>query len=414
MGHVDNLLTTFVQGVTIKASKTIPIYKEVTIMTINQVYTILNSVASQLWGSSAVAVTDTTGFYSLGQSVSGQTDNFLSALVDRIGKTVVRTLDASLDFPGIMRHEFEFGAMLQKINVQPTAAQEAKWAEIGQPGFTPDQFKIDKPDVRVTYWKDSATFEFDMTIPDTLFKTAFESEAQMSAFISGIFKTLETSMTMYINYLTRGVVNAMIAEKLDRSHYVDLLTDYNSGHTPTLTAAEALESANFLKWAGRVIRNYIKYLEEPSVLYNEGDLSGTAMIRSTSRDNMHVLMNTSFVSSYTTYYEADVFNRELAEMPYFTEVKYWQGTGTTAPNDGDCMAIKVEIGNGNTVEEDYVIGVLADREAIATGLYDRFSAADRNNRQRYTNYTEGAMLQHIIDLSENVVVFTLGAPTITP
>lgn len=30
MGHVYKLLTTFVQGVTIEPSKTIPIYKEVT------------------------------------------------------------------------------------------------------------------------------------------------------------------------------------------------------------------------------------------------------------------------------------------------------------------------------------------------------------------------------------------------
>jgi len=221
-------------------------------------------------------------------------------------------------------------------------------------------------------------------------------------------------MTMHLNFLTRSVVNGAIAEKLDRSHYVDLLTTYNTGHNTTLTAAAALESPDFLKWAGRVIRNYIKYLEEPSVLYNEGDLSGADLVRATARDNMHVLLNTSLVSSYSTYLESDTFNKELIALPYFSEVKYWSGTGDTAPNDADCTKIEVVLKNGDTVEADYVVGVLADRQAIATGLYDRFSAADRNNRNRYTNYTEGATLQSIVNLSENMVVFTLGAPTITP
>lgn len=383
-------------------------------MTINQIYAILNDVASQMYGADAIQVTDTSTFYSLGQQVAGQTDLFVNKLVDRIGKTVIRTLDISLDFPGLMRHEFEFGAMLQVIDLQPLQAQEQLAWKVGDQNFTPNQFKIDKPDVRVFYWKDSAAFEFDMTIPDVMFKSAFESESQMSAFISGIFKTLETSMTMHLNFLTRSVVNGAIAEKLDRSHYVDLLTTYNTGHNTTLTAAAALESPDFLKWAGRVIRNYIKYLEEPSVLYNEGDLSGADLVRATARDNMHVLLNTSLVSSYSTYLESDTFNKELVALPYFSEVKYWQGTGDTAPNDADCTKIEVELKNGNTVEAQYVIGVLADRQAIATGLYDRFSAADRNNRNRYTNYTEGATLQSIVNLSENMVVFTLGAPTITP
>ena len=382
-------------------------------MTINQVYSILNSTSAQLWGASAIQVTDVTGFYSLAQSVAGDVDKYLSVLVDRIGKTVVRTLDVSLDFPGIMRHEFEFGAMLQKIDIQPTQAQEQKAWEVGQVGFTPTNFKIDKPDVRVKYFKDAAAFEFDLTIPDTLFKSAFESEAQMSAFIAGIFKTLETSMTMNINYLTRGAVNGMIGEKLDAGHYVDLLTLYNGSHTPTITAAQAFESKEFLRWAGRVIRNYIKYLEEPSVLYNEGDLNGNTLVRATSRDNMHVLLNTSLVSSYATYLESDTFNKEMIALPYYTEVKYWQGTGNSAPDDAECTKVEVEVKNGDTVEAQYVVGVLADREAIATGLFDRFSAADRNNRNRYTNYTEGATLQHIVDLSENVIIFTLGVPTIT-
>lgn len=382
-------------------------------MTVTQIYNTLNSIIGQMTGFTAVTVTDTSSFYSLGNAVlssNSDMDNFLNVLVDRIGKTVIRTLDVVIDFPGLLRNEFEFGAVLQKIDCQPFAAQEQKAWEIGQVGFTPDQFKIDKPTVTQTLFKDAVAWEIDVTIPDTMLKTAFTSEGAMDAFITAVFGMVESSMTMQLNYVSRGAVNGMIAEKMDLGdNVVNLLTLYNSGHTPTLTAAEALESADFYKFASRIIRNYIKYMAEPSYLYNSG-----TKIRATQRDNMHVLFNTSFVSGFDTYLSADTFHNEIVALPYFNEVKYWQGTGNAAPNDLDCTTIKVNTKNGDSVEAEYVIGVLADREAIGVGLFDRFTAADRNNRQRYTNYTNGATIQHFVDLSENVVIFVLDDPTVTP
>ena len=185
---------------------------------------------------------------------------------------------------------------------------------------------------------------------------------------------------------------------------------YNTAHSTSLTAPQALETAAFLKYAGRIIGNYLAYLEVPSVLYNEGNL-----VRATTRDNLHCWLATAFTSAYRVYLESDTFNKELVSLPGFYEYKYIQGTGNSyAINDEKNTSVLVNTADGSTVGAAYIIGVLADRQAIATGLTDRFTAADRNNRQRYTNYTNGATLQHIIDLSENMVVFTLGGATVIP
>lgn len=383
-------------------------------MTIEQIYNTLNSVTGQMVGFTAISVTDISTFYSLGNAVlasNTDTDNFLNVLVDRIGKTVLRTLDLNLDFPGLLRNEYEFGAVLQKIDIQPFAAFEATWANVGQPGFTPDPFAVNKPSVSQSLFKDSAAWSIEVSIPDTLFKTAFTSPQAMDNFISGIFDMMEKSMTMQINYVTRSAVNGMMAEKMDLSSnsVIDLLTEYNSGHTPTITAAEALESADFLRWATRFINNYITYLSQPSYLFNEG-----TKIRATQRDNMHIVFNQSFTSAFDVYLQSDVWHNELTSLPYYNTIPWWQGSGNTAPSDADCMSIKVQTKNGDTVEADYVLGFLADREAIGVGLYDQYSAADRNNKERYTSYTRGCQIQNYVDLSENIVVFTLGAPTITP
>ena len=379
-------------------------------MVVKQIYSLLNSIANQVYGKTGLTVTNTADFYSLGETVlTNDTDKFLSALVDRIGKTVIRTLDVTLDFPGLLRDEFEFGAILQKVNIQPLEAQQQKAWNVGDVGFTPDQFKIDKPNVVAKYWKDAAAFEFDLTIPDTLFRSAFTSEAEMSNFIAGIMKTLEGSMTIYLNNLTRGVVCGAIAEKLETTHYVNLLKKYNTDHSTSLTAAQALETAAFLKYAGRIIGNYLKYLEIPSVLYNEGNL-----VRATTRDNMHIWLATPFTSAYRVHLESDTFNKELVSLPYFYEYAYLQGTGNNyVISESDATSILVNTKDGGQISASYVIGVMADRQAISTGLTDRFTAADRNNRQRYTNYTNGATLQHVVDLSENMIVFTLADATYT-
>lgn len=381
-------------------------------MTVEQIYNTLNSVASQVYGSAAVAVTDTSTFYSLGTTVmGGSPDNFLNVLVDRIGKTVLRTLDYESAFPGLLRNEFEFGAVLQKINIQPMAAKAQEAWNISDPSWNNTIWDIDPPTISQTFFRDSAAWEVDLTVPDSLLKTAFTSEAAMDSFISGVFATMDTSLRIQIDIVTRAAVCGLMAEKIDAGYNViDLLTLYNSGHTPTLTAAEALESPAFLRYAGKIMRDGIDYLREPSILYNEG-----GMVRATSRDNLVCCLSQPLESAYNSYLSSDVFHNELIALPYYNPVRVWQGSGVTAqPNVVDVTSVKVKVKSGNTVEIPYVMGLFMDREAVAIGFMDRFTAADRNNRNRFTNYTEGITIQHMVDLSENAIIYTLGQPTITP
>ena len=107
-----------------------------------------------------------TQIYSLN---ANNTDAFLGKLVDRIGKTVIRTLDLELDFPALFMDSFEFGAVLQKINVNPFDAIENVAEEVGDVGFTPSLLDIHKPSIFVRYFSDSTTAKWQVTIPDTMF-----------------------------------------------------------------------------------------------------------------------------------------------------------------------------------------------------------------------------------------------------
>lgn len=384
-------------------------------MDVKQIYQTLNDYIDQRVGLEAVTVTDFTSFYSLGEAITGdtlETDNFGNWLVDRIGRTNIRTLDVDLDFPGFIRNEYEFGAMIQKIDVQLFNAQNQGAWDVGKNDFTPTNFKIDKPNIKVSYVKGAAAWEVDVTIPDTMLKTAFTSESAMSSFITAIFKAMRESLVVQLNAVAHGALCGLIAEKMEAENgIVNLLELYNTAYDQELTAAEVIDTppVEFLKFAGKVMRDYISWMKEPSALFNTD-----GMIRATTRDNMHVLINTSLASAYSTYLQSDTFHDEYTSLPLYQEVRWWMGTGTSAPNSGDNTKVYAKTKSGATVQATYVVGAFIDREAIAVGLYDRFTATDRNNRNRYTNYTEGCTIQHAVFLDENAVIFVLADPTVTP
>lgn len=390
-------------------------------MKVNQIYSLLNDINAQMFGSDAIDVHDLSGIISMGQSIVGdgtQTDKFLGKLVDRIGKTVIRTLDLELDFPQLYMDSFEFGAVLQKITVSPFDAIASSEWNVGEAGFTPTYDTVMKNQkVFVRYFTDSTTFKFQTTIPDMLFETAFTSESMMGQFIDAIINAMTDSMTIALNNMSRTAVNNFIAEKIKASNgVVNLLAGYNAllGTGNEITVDQAMHNKEFARYASTEIRKYIKYLSQPSVLYNVGDGAGGEVLRATARDNMHVMMLTDLVALFDAYLISDSY-RDVFDLPKFNEVAYWQGNkDASAVNDFDTnSSIKVtpssEAGDESPtdVEQSGIVCVLADRLAIATGLNKRRAGSFYNSIDGYSNISQTATIQYINDLSENGIIFVV-------
>ena len=291
-------------------------------MVVNQIHELINSVNKQMWGEDAIQVHDLTGLISLGEAVfSSETDRdrYLGILVDRVGKVIIRNLDIEVEFPEFIRNEFEWGAILSKVNVQVVPAQSNESWNVGENDFVPNQFKIDKPVVYQSLFKGVTTWEYDLTVPDTLYRSAFQSESQMASFISGLMGAQSDSLTLAINNMSHMAIANLCAEKIKASNgVVNLLSLYNDTVTTPITAEDALTTPDFYRYAGMVMRNYIKYLAQPSKLYNIG-IGDDIMLRATQRDNLHVIINSDFASGFDTFLTADTFNRDLAQLPLYRE-----------------------------------------------------------------------------------------------
>lgn len=382
-------------------------------MKVNQIYSIINDINAQMFGSSAVAVKDLSGLISMGTNIIGNavsTDKFLNILVDRIGKTVIRRLDLELDFPSLYMDSFQFGAVLQKINVAPIQAVSSNDWEVGSVGFTPSLLDIHKPTVSVKYFDGLDTASFIVTIPFDLMESAFASEAGVSQFFDAIIQALNDSLVVSLNNMSRTAVCNFVAEKIKASNgVINLLADYNTAHQgATLTQAEAIESPAFLRFASAQIKKYLDLLKNPSVLYNtDGN------VRATQRDNMHILCQSEFAINSQVYLESDTYWKEMLSLPGYTSVSYWNGNHTASGDNDFATNSTINVipssEEGQTtptaVNQSGVIMVLADRQAIAVGINKRRSATFTNPIDAYTNIKEEFSTQWINDLGENGIVF---------
>lgn len=375
--------------------------------TINQISTLVNQVSSQMFGQTAITVNDLSGLISLGESVLSSANNkeqFTNILVDRIAMTKYRTLDYDGFAPKLLMNEIEYGSIIQKINIQPFEAKNQNAWNIGDVNYTTHIFDIDKPEITQVLFNKFDTWEVDVTIPDEMLKQSFTSFSAMDSFISSIFDMFNKSMEMQLDYMKMTTISNLIGEKINnQSSVINLLGLYNTTYSKTLDVDNALMDPEFLRFSARTIKMFIKYMENPSKLYNDGN-----MIRATKRDNMHVIMLSDFVSTYITNLQSDTFNKELVDLPYYEEIPYWQGSSNSYPSFDEVSKINVKISSdGTEIEQDGIVCVLADREALGVTIKDRFVASDRNNRERYTNYTNGATIGYFNDLSENCVVFII-------
>lgn len=376
-------------------------------MKVNQIYALINSINKEMWGKNATSVKDLSGLISLGQSLNideTATDSYLNKLVDRIGKTVIRTLDLELDFPNLFMDTFQFGSILQKITINPFDSIANSDFQIGENGFTPTFADIHKPDVDVKYFQDSTTWSYVVTVPRDLFFSAFTNESAMNNFIDAIMKALSDNMIMAINNMSRMCINNFIAEKVKNANgVVNLLALYNDFATTDLTSNVAIYDKDFLRFSGMVIRNYIGYLSEPSTMYNVGE-----MLRVSKRDNLHAIFLRDYVSSYVTNYSADTFHEELTKMDMYTEVNHWQGSndGTGKPSFANNSLINVKPSSGgNALEIKGVIGALIDRKGVGVGVNKRRVGKFVNDIDDYINSKTSATIQWINDISENGIVF---------
>ena len=386
-------------------------------MTVNQVYSILNTIAGELLGETALVQEDLSNVVELGASFSSVAglDNYVRALNDVIGKMIFVDRIYRGRAPSVLMDGWEYGSIIEKITADMPEAQENETWEL-ENGTSYDPNIFYKPSVTVSCWNQRVTFEIPISITERQVKSSFQSAAQLNAFYSMIQTAIENSMTVKLDALIMRTINNFIGETMydynsggtytgaGNTRAVNLLYKYNNevNSGTDLSASEAIVDPAFIRFASKVMMDYADRLKVISTLFN---LNGKE--RFTPDDRLHIVMLSEFLNNAKVYLYGgkDEFRAaEYAKLPDVEPVTFWQGSGTDYAFSSTGK-VYVTTSENNSVEVTGVLAVMFDRDALGVTCMNPRVTTQYNAKAEFYNEWHKYDAGYFNDQSENFIVF---------
>lgn len=377
-------------------------------MKVEQIYEIVNSLTQQYIGESQVVETDLSNVVDIGKSVMdlSRLDNYVRSLVDHIGKVVFVNRAYRGKTPSLYMDGWEYGAILEKITYDglPEAQKNDSWDLQDGVSYDPNIFY--KPTVSAKFFNSKNTFDIPMSFAERQVKSAFSSRTQLNAFFSMIENTIQKSMTVKMDQMSEQAINNMIALTIKSNNpnrAVNLLSRYNTQYSQTLTAANAIYDADFVRYAAYVMGLYKERLQRLSQLFNEGGKE-----RFTSGDKLHTILLSEFNEAAGVYLYSDTWHNEYVKLPKAETVPYWQGSGT-GYDFASTSSINIIPNTGadteTAVSQSGILGVMFDREALGIFNLDQRVTTNYNGRAEFYNNWYKFDAGYFNDPNENFIVF---------
>lgn len=382
-------------------------------MDIKQVYQFVNQAQQQALGETSLLKEDLSNIVDIGEAVfnANAVDNYVKALVDRIGKEIFVNRVYQGSAPSVMMDGWEYGSVLQKISGNlPEATVNETWElEDGQ-SYNPHIFHKPKG-VIAKYYNKYITFEVDMSFTEEQLKESFTSATQINGFVSMLYTNVENSMTVKIDELIRRTINNMIGETVSDEYdtsalnsksgvkAINVLYLYNQKFGTTLTPEQAINDKEFIRYASYIIKVTNDRMRAMSTTYNVG-----GQPRFTPNDLQHIVLLADFASSADVYLQSDTFHNELTRLPLAETVPYWQGSGEDWSFDS-VSSIDIKTVSGEDIQVGGIIGVMFDRWALGVSNVQRKVTSQWTpNAEFFTNFYK-YKAGYFNDLNENFVVF---------
>lgn len=385
-------------------------------MKITQIYEFVNTATQEALGETAVLNEDLTNIVDIGEAVfnANAMDKYVKALVNRIGKTIFVNRVYQGQLPNVIMDGWEYGSVLQKVSTGlPEAKINETWELVDGQSYDPHIFHKPKGTI-VKFYNNYVTFEVDMSFTEDQLKMSFSSVTELNGFISMLYTSVENSMTIKIDELTRRTINNMIGETIydeykgadvktkSTTKAINLLYLYNNSVNKDgepLTADKALTDTEFIKFASYQIKLVNDRLGTMSTLYNIGNQP-----RFTPKDLKHIVMLSNFASAADVYLQSSTFHNELTSLPQAENVVYWQGSGTEY-SFNDISTIDIKTSSGNNVKASGILAVIYDRWALGVSNVQRKVTSQWTpNAEFFTNFYK-YKAGFFNDFNENFVVF---------
>ena len=388
-------------------------------MLINQITNVVNDAVKDALGTSdSITALDSSNIVALGKKISDMDayEPFFKSLANRIARTVYFVRSYSGSDRHILRDEHDYGAFIQKVYYKmPEAVDNPTYNFSGSDSKFQQVSPFDvETTVEVTsmVFGGQGTWSVEIVRPLEQVKQAFTSLSAMASFIDGIYVTVDNAYEFEMERIVALADNTAMASAIAGGQGRNLLKEYNTAHTTTLTPAQALESADFLKYASMEINRTVDNMSKMTTVFNAKKYETF-----TPKDRLIMEMLSQFASASDMYLQADTFHNELVKLPNFEKVPYWQR------HDKDfsfsaCSSISVKntqlanvgsIGEDGAFAQSGIIAFVHDEENVAAYFGERHSWEMMNPRSDVMIHGEKARKGFAVDDHANAVVFYIAS-----
>lgn len=381
-------------------------------MTVNQIYTLVNTATAEAIGTSAVVNEDLSNVVDIGTAIfnASAVDAYVRSLVNHIGKVIFVNRPYAGNIPSVLMDGWEYGSVCEKIRVElPDATTNESWDLIDGASYDPNIFY--KPTVSAKFFNQKVTFEIPMSFTEIQVKQSFSNAQQLNGFISMLYTAIDKAMTIKLDGLIMRTINNFIGETFfdampggtytgaGNTRAVNLLYAYNQRYGTSLTAANALTEPDFIRFASYTMGVVAARISKVSSLFNIG---GTDKF--TSSDLLHIVLLADFAKAADAFLQSDTYHDEFTRLPAAETVPYWQGSGTGYAFT-DITNVNVKTASGNTVNATGILGVMFDRDALGVSNLDRRVTTNYNPKGEFYNNWYKFDAGYFNDTDENFVVF---------
>ena len=416
-------------------------------LTVTDGYALINAMADEMFGANAtIQAVDGSTFASVGESI-------LASGVENVINTL--SLVASRDLIAIRPYRAKFMLInsldsgmfsnrLRKIsyyakNAVPTGASNTQLfdenllmgADNGvhyDSSTPPVQKSVESmwlqsaPVVWQSWFGGAIEWQYPYTIYENALKIAFRSPEDWAEFLNGFLVSCQNDIETEKEAFSRLTLLNLIAGVFDLSadmpeSAVNMTTVANTYWGTSYTTAQILQS-HFQEFLGVFVSTFktiSDMMENRSILYHWSPaktVGGVSYVlpRQTKKADQKCFMLAKFWNDAEALVMPAIFNDRYLKLENFEKVDYWQNINEPSkisftPAIPDTSDPTQQIA-GSAVTQNYVIGVLFDRDAVMVDFHlEDVASSPLEARKHYRTIWNTINKNPLNDFTENVVVF---------
>ena len=411
-------------------------------LTPQDAHALMNLMLRQATGEQAITVTDTSSFISAGELIMA---TGMENVTNSVSIVMNRLIVASRAYNARMRivRADEVGSYSNRArkisfysqNALPDGSHNTDLFTNLAAGYTSGE---NGGASTKSQWEQHPAMPLEMnfagtnvwqhciTMYEDQLKIAFRNENEFNRFVSGYLQEHANDIEQEREGFLRILLLNRIAMTFDMTSdmpgaLVDLTAEFNTFYGTSYTSAQLRSTylKEFLAFMTATIKMYSDFLENRSVNYHwsvpktvGGDTYN--ILRHTPKSDQRLALYAPLFRMAESLVLPEIFNPQYLSIENYEPVTFWQAEGQraginvtpaiieTAPTD---PAYGTQI-KGTAVSEDYIVGVLFDRDAVFGELQlDRADSTPLEARKHYRNVWNTFAKNGVSDPTENFIVF---------